>query len=148
MGDTDHMPNITQTKLKQLVGHDASGVTEAKQRVIGKHGAQRHGPRVENAFMAEITQTAMAVYDLNVLPDEDLPQNRKGAEHRRKGRAAIDDPVRQMIDLEAICQVANACAAGIRVAGWTVGVRDDYDMVAAVDEFLYEASVMHLLTVA
>ena len=71
----------------------------------------------------------MAVDDMNLLADEDLTQYGKRAEDSWEGRRAIDNPVRQMIHLETVRQVANTGSAG-------VGVRDDDDVMAAIYELL------------
>lgn len=68
---------------------------------------------------------------MDLLPDEDLPQDREGAEDGREGSGAIDYPVGQMVDLQAVRQVADP-----RPAGRIVGMGDDDYSVAAVDEFL------------
>ena len=67
--------------------------------------------------------------DLDLLPDEDLAEDGEGGEDRGEGGAAVDDPVWQVVDFEAVGEIANSCAA-------RVGVGDDYYFVAAVDEFL------------
>ena len=46
--------------------------------MIGEHRTQTHGPCVQNAFMAEVTETGMPVDYFNTFPDEDLPQQREG----------------------------------------------------------------------
>lgn len=79
--------------------------------------------------MAEIAEGGMAVDDLYLFTDKDLSENREGREHRGEGGATVDDPVREMVDFDAVGKVADPRPAGI-------GVGDDYYFVAAVDEFL------------
>ena len=74
MAHTNRMIHITQTKLQQLIRHDTRRITEPKKRVISEHSPQTHGPRMQDAFMAEITQAGMAMNDLDALTDEDLPE--------------------------------------------------------------------------
>lgn len=58
--------------------------------------------------MAQIRKTAMTMDNLDLLPDEDLSEQRKGAEDRRESRGPIDYPVWQMVDFEAVCKVPYA----------------------------------------
>lgn len=71
----------------------------------------------------------MAMDDLDLFSNEDLSENRKGREDRGECRAAVDHPVRKMVYFDAVGKIADPRAAGI-------GVGDDYDFMAAVDEFL------------
>jgi len=50
------MVHVTQAELKQLVRHNACGITEAKQRMIGEHCAQPHRSRMQDAFMTQIAE--------------------------------------------------------------------------------------------
>lgn len=68
------MVHVAQRKFKQLVSHDAGGITEAKKRVICEDGAQTHRSGVENTLMAEIAERRVAMDDLDVLADEYLSQ--------------------------------------------------------------------------
>ena len=87
--------------------------------------------------MAQIAETGMAVHNLDLLPDEDLAEDGEAGEHCREGRAAVHDPVRDVIDFDAVGQVADASASGIGgVVRRSVGMGDDDHLVAAVDEFL------------
>ena len=73
----------------------------------------------------------MAVYDFYLLTDKDLSQDWEGAEYSRESGAPVDDPVRQMIDLDTVREVPNTCTI------WrVVGMGDDDDTVAAINQFL------------
>ena len=73
----------------------------------------------------------MTMYDLYLLADEDLSQDWEGAEYSRKSRASIDDPVRQMVDLDAVRKVPDTCTRrGV------VGMGDNNHTMAAVYQFL------------
>lgn len=73
----------------------------------------------------------MTVYDLYLLADEDLSQDWEGAEYSWESGAPIDDPVRQMVDLDAVREISDTCTI------WRiVGVSDDDDAVAAINQFL------------
>jgi hypothetical protein len=82
----------------------------------------------------------MTMYDLYLLTDKDLPQDRERAEYGRKGGASIYDPVRQMVDLNAVRKVSDACTR------WrVVGMGDDNHTVAAVDQFLILSALYTLM---
>jgi hypothetical protein len=73
----------------------------------------------------------MTMYDLDLLTDKDLSQNREGAEYSRKSRASINDPVWQMVDLYAIRKIPDACPR------WRIVGMGDYNhAVATVYQFL------------
>lgn len=78
MAHTNHMPNITQTKLEQFVGHDTARIAEAKQTMIGEDGPHAHRPGMQNALVAEVAERGMAMDDLDLLADEDLSENGEG----------------------------------------------------------------------
>lgn len=83
---------------------------------------------MKNAFMTQRTQTAMSVHNLNLLPNTNIPQNRKKREDSRKRGLAIDDEEGYVVDFESVCEVADAFAV-------IMGVGDDDDLVAAVYQF-------------
>ena len=69
----------------------------------------------------------MTMYDLYLLANKDLSQDRERTEYSRESRASIDDPVRQMVDLYAVRKVPDAGT------GWgIVGMRDDDHTVATI----------------
>lgn len=81
----------------------------------------------------------MAMHDLDPLADKDLSQKWERAEDGWKCSAAVDNPVWEMVHLESVCKIPDACA---RRVGWrTVGVGDDDDIVAAVDQLLFMLSI-------
>lgn len=77
----------------------------------------------------------MAVNNLDLLSDEDLTQHRKGREHCREGCRAIYHPVRQVINLNTIGEIANPCTSGVRVLWRSICMCDNYHAVATVHEF-------------
>jgi hypothetical protein len=66
------VPNIAQTELEQLVRHDTSCIAEAEKRVISEDRIQAHRSRMQDAFMAEVAETRMAVDDFYPFSDEDV----------------------------------------------------------------------------
>ena len=90
---------------------------------------------MQNTLMAEIAQTGMTMHDLYPLTNEDLAKDGEGREDGGEGGLAVHDPVRDVIDFDAVGEVSDSCAAG--VVGAAVGVGDDYYFMAAVDEFLW-----------
>lgn len=77
MADTDNMPDITQTELEQLIGHDASSIAEAEKTVVGEHSAHAHRPRVQNAFVAKVAERGMTVDELDLFAYENLAKDWK-----------------------------------------------------------------------
>lgn len=85
--------------------------------------------------MAETAQTLMPMDNLDPLADDNVSKDGEEGEHRGHRRLAVYHEERHMVDLEAVCEVADAGAA-------FVGMRDDYDLVAAVYEFLQAISIV------
>lgn len=54
MTDTNDMIDIAQAELEQLVGKDASSITEAEKTVVREDRVQAHGPGVEKTFMTQV----------------------------------------------------------------------------------------------
>ena len=77
--------------------------------------------------MTETAQARMSVHDLYLFPQDDVPKNRKERKDRGEGAFPVDDEERYMVDLEAVGQVTHPGPP-------FVGVGDDDDLVAAVDE--------------
>lgn len=75
MTDANDVVHITQCKLEQFVGKDAGRVCKTEQTVIGKDGAQAHGASVQDGLVAETAKTCVAVYNLNVLADDNIPED-------------------------------------------------------------------------
>jgi hypothetical protein len=79
--------------------------------------------------MAQTAQTSMAMNYLNALAYYNVPEDGEEGEDGRERRFAVDNEEGDVVDLEAVCQVADACSTSI-------GVGDDNDLVAAINEFL------------
>lgn len=71
----------------------------------------------------------MAMDDLNLFANHDIPEDRKEGEHCRHSRLAIYDEERYMVNLETIGQVSNPGPPFICMC-------NDNDFMAAVYEFL------------
>ena len=69
----------------------------------------------------------MPVHYLNLLSDHYISQYRKGREDRWKGGLSVDNKERNMIDLQAVGQVANAGPTFICMG-------DDDHFMPAIDE--------------
>jgi len=70
----------------------------------------------------------MSMHDLNPLSYNDIPEHREEREDGRKGGFAVDDEEGNVVDFEAIGEVAHTGATLIRVC-------NDNDLVSAIDEF-------------
>lgn len=78
--------------------------------MVGEDRAQTHCACVQYAFVAQIAERCMAMHNLCLFPNEDLPQQRERAEHRRESGATIDNPVWKVVDFDAVRQISNACS--------------------------------------
>ena len=56
IGHTDHMIDVGENDLEELVGYDGASIGKAKQGVIGEDRLDSHGSSVENTFMAQRTE--------------------------------------------------------------------------------------------
>lgn len=127
MAYTDTMINITQGELQQLIRQDTRRISKPIQRMIRKHSPQPHRPRMQNRLMTQRAQTRMPMHNLNLLADANIAKDGEEGEHGRKRRVAVDDEEGHVVDLEPVGQIADALAV-------VVGVGDDDDFVAAVDQ--------------
>lgn len=75
--------------------------------MVSEHSMQAHRSRMQDALVAKIRQTGVAMDDLNLLTNEDLSQDWEGREDSREGRGAVYDPMWKMVDLEPVRQVAD-----------------------------------------
>ena len=84
MTDTYDMSNITQAELQELISENTSRIAESKETMVGEHSMQAHSSCMKKSFVAKIAQRSMAVDNLNLLSDEDLPQMWEGRENCRE----------------------------------------------------------------
>lgn len=84
---------------------------------------------MEDCFSTEATQTCMAVYNIDVLPDHNIAEYGEEREDGGEGRFAINDEEWDVIDLETISEVANPGPPFVCMC-------NDNDFVASVYEFL------------
>lgn len=71
----------------------------------------------------------MAVYNVDPLANDNIPEHGKEGEDGREGRLAIDNKEWYIIDLKSIGEIAYTRSS-------SVGMSDHNDFVAAIDEFL------------
>ena len=79
--------------------------------------------------MAQATETGMAVYYLDLLPDNDVAEDGKEREDCWKCCFAVDHEERHMIDFQPVGKVSYSPTT-------LVAVCDNYDFVAPVYELL------------
>jgi hypothetical protein len=96
--------------------------------MISEDSSKAHSSRMEDCFMAQTTKTRMSMYNLNLLPDNYVPEDWEEREDRGHCRFSVYDEEGYMVDFKSICKVSDSSAPFI-------GVRNYYDFVAAVDEF-------------
>ena len=56
IGYTNHMIDVREYDLEELVCYDRASIGKTKQGVIGEHGLDSHGSRVENTLVAKCTE--------------------------------------------------------------------------------------------
>jgi hypothetical protein len=129
MADTNDMVHVAQDKLEKLVREDARRVRKAEQTVISENGPQPHCPCVEDGLEAKATETSMAMYDLDLFPYDNVPEDWEEGEDGGERGLAVDNEERHMVDFEPIREVSHTSSA-------CVCMGDDYDFVAAINELL------------
>lgn len=80
-------------------------------------------------LVAEVAEAGMAVNYLDLLADDNVPEDWEEREDGGEGGFTVDSPERNVVDFEAVGEVANACPTLVRMG-------DDDDFVATIDEFL------------
>jgi hypothetical protein len=73
----------------------------------------------------------MAMYDLNLLSNDNVPENWEEGKDSWEGRLAVDDEERDVVNFEAIREVSDAGPP-------FVCVRDDNHLVPSVDQLCGE----------
>jgi hypothetical protein len=71
----------------------------------------------------------MPVDDLDALTYHDVSEDGKEGENGRKCRLAVDNEEGDVVDLEAVRKISHTGSTG-------VGMGDNNDLVAAINEFL------------
>ena len=57
VGDADDMVHISEDDFQELVGDDRAGVGKTKQGVVGEDSMYARSTRMENAFVAQSTES-------------------------------------------------------------------------------------------
>lgn len=127
MADTDNMIHITQRKLEQLVGQNAGSIRKTKQGVVRKHRSQTHGPRMQDSFMTEVAKTRVAMNNLDLFANNDVPKDWEEREDSWHSALSIYHQKRHMIDFEPICQVPDPSSSLVRVCY-------NHHLVASIDQ--------------
>jgi hypothetical protein len=103
--------------------------------VISEDRPQAHRTSMKDGLMTKTAQTCVSMNNLNLLSNHNVAEDWKERENCWESSLSVDDEKRYMVDFEAVRQIADTCSA-------FVGVRDDNDFVAAIDEFLLEFSTI------
>jgi len=69
----------------------------------------------------------MSMHDLDLLSNYDVAKDGEEGEQARKCRGAVDDQKRDMVDLQAICEISDASPS-------LVGMGYDNNLMPSVDE--------------
>jgi hypothetical protein len=84
---------------------------------------------VDDGLETEATETAMTVYNVDLLADHYVPEHGEEGEDGRKGGFAVNDEEGYVVDLETVGEISDTRAASVCVGYY-------YDFVTAVNEFL------------
>ena len=119
VADAHDVVRVGEREAQQLVRQNAAHVREAKERVVGEHGAQAEARRVEEALVRHARERLVRVHDLGALAHEDRTEQRE--ERKKVGQRVLpgDHLERHVVHLEPARQVAHACAV------WRVRVGHD-----------------------
>ena len=128
MTDANYMVHITQRKFEQLIRQDTRRIRETKKRMIRKHRPQPHCPSMQYSFMAKTAQARMTMHNFNLLPNDNVPEDREERKHGGKGSFSVDYKKWNMIDFQPISEISDPCTS-------LVCMRDDDDFVTTIDEF-------------
>lgn len=82
---------------------------------------------MQDSFVTQTAQAPMAVDNLDLLPDNNVAEDREEREHGRHCGFPVDDQERDVVDLQAIREVVDAGATFVRVS-------DDHDFVPSVNQ--------------
>lgn len=95
---------------------------------------------MKNRFMAEAAETRVSVDDLDLLADDDVPEDWEKGEDGWKGRFPVDDEERDVIDFQSVREIPDPGAT-------LICVRDDNDFVASVYQFLCNVNAFSTIVV-
>lgn len=123
------MVNIAQGEFEQFIGQDRPSIGEPEQGMVCENCPKSHCPRMKNSFMAETAHAGVSMDNLDLLADDDVAEYREEGEDGGHRRLAVYDEEWHMVDLEAIGQISDPSSS-------FVGMSDDDDLVAAINEFL------------
>ena len=98
MTDANYMVHITQCKFEQLICQDTRRIRETKKRMIREHRPQPHSPSMQDGFMTQTAQARMTMHDLNLLSDDNVPEDREEGKYGWEGGFSVNYEKRNMID--------------------------------------------------
>lgn len=93
------MVDVSQGILEdQGVGENGRGVGEPEERVVGEDCPQSHYPADKHRLVGHRGKGRMAMDQLNLLPDEDLPEPGKTSHDGSQTRAVVGHEEGKVID--------------------------------------------------
>lgn len=96
--------------------------------MIREDSPQTHCPCMQDGFVAETTQTAMAMHNLNLFSYNNVAKYWEEGEDGGKSRCTIDDEERNMVDLEPVREVSDSSSSFVCMSDYN-------DLVPSIDEF-------------
>ena len=89
---------------------------------------------MQYTLVTETTETCVAMYNLDSLPDYNVAKDWEERKDGGKGSLAVYDEERDMVDLETICKIPYTRPPFIHMC-------DDYDLVSSINELLPRISL-------
>mmetsp|Transcript_50484 Transcript_50484/g.134247 ORF Transcript_50484/g.134247 Transcript_50484/m.134247 type:complete len:233 (-) Transcript_50484:210-908(-) len=99
--------HVRHVELQNFVEVDGRRVVKTKKGMIRVHRPQAHGACVEQALVGQRRRRLMPVHDVDSFPYVNISHQRKEREEGWKSGVGHECQVRQIVDLETICHVAN-----------------------------------------
>lgn len=121
------MVDITKGEFEELVGENAGSIGKAEQGMVREDGPDAHGASMECCFPTEAAQRGVAVYNVDLLSYDDVPEYGKEGEDSRHSGRAVYRPEGHVVAFQTIREVSNPSPI-------FVGVSDDHHLVTSIDE--------------
>lgn len=111
VGHADHVVDVRQHHLQELVGEDGAAVSKPKEGVVSEDGGQAHGAGMQDAFMAQRTECPVAMHQSDAFLHQDLSQDGEGRQQGRQGHLVVEGLHGQVVHLHRDMHVdrSHAC---------------------------------------
>lgn len=97
--------------------------------MVREDSPQSHSTGMEDSFSTKATQTGMSVDNVDVLPNNNIPEYGEEREDGRECGFAVDDEEWDVVDLESIGEVTDSRPPFVCMC-------NNNNFVSPIDEFL------------